>query len=55
MRRCNIITGEISLCPGCGCMTHDILGSEGIYCGKCETLKTSHTNKSPLNDGGSSQ
>ena len=40
-RKCNINTGEISLCPGCGCMTHDILGSDGIYCGKCKTQKTS--------------
>lgn len=39
-RKCNLITKEISLCSGCGCMTYDILGSDGIYCGKCKIQKT---------------
>ena len=40
-RKANLMTGEISLCSGCGCMTNDILGEDGIYCGKCKTHKTS--------------
>jgi len=39
MRKCNLMTGEISLCSKCGCMTNDILGSDGIYCGKCKARK----------------
>lgn len=39
MRKVNLITGEISLCNNCGCITNDILGSDGIYCGKCKSEK----------------
>ncbi len=46
----NPITSEISLCPNCYCMTYDIVGSDGIYCGKCKTLKTSSRNLED-NDG----
>ena len=40
----HFMSGEISLCSGCGCMTNDIVGSNGnIYCGKFKTCKTSNT------------
>ena len=40
MRKCNLMTREISLCRNCHCMTNDILGSDGIYCGKCKVKKS---------------
>ena len=46
-RKYNINTEEISLCSNCGCMTHDILRSDGIYCGKCKNQKT--LNKKVIN------
>ena len=39
MRRVNLMTREVSLCNNCGCMTNDILGNDGIYCGKCKSEK----------------
>lgn len=39
MRKANLITGEISLCPSCNCMTNNILAADGIFCGKCGELK----------------
>ena len=39
MRKVNLMTGGISLCPECHCMTNDILGCDGTYCGKCKKLK----------------
>lgn len=44
-KKYNLMTGEISLCSRCGCMTNDILGSDGIYCGKCKTQKTTEDKK----------
>lgn len=39
MRKANLITGEISLCPSCDRVTNDILAADGIFCSKCGELK----------------
>lgn len=39
MRKINLITGEISLCPSCDRVTNDILAADGIFCDKCGELK----------------
>ena len=46
----HFMSGEISLCSGCGCMTNDIIGSNGnIYCGKCKTSKSRKVSTAQLN------
>jgi len=43
-RKFNPITNAISLCPNCYCMTYDIIGSDGIFCGKCKMHKNGSSN-----------
>jgi hypothetical protein len=42
----HFMSGKISLCSWCGCMTNDIIGSNGnIYCSKCKTCKSRKLSK----------